>query len=128
MDGPMGRWADGRPVGRLISRREMIVSAAAVAGFIGTAKQPIRPSAHPSLGRLKQSASRWPYRSIPLVDFCKAGLAMGLAGVDLLAPDDWPIVRQQGLVCSMGYAAIRNDFIPRGFNDPANHDLLVGEL
>src|SRR5204862_817665 len=29
---------------------------------------------------------------------------------------------------SMGYAAIRNDFIPRGFNDPANHDLLVGEL
>src|SRR2546430_12259379 len=27
-----------------------------------------------------------------------------------------------------GYAAIRDDFIPRGFNDPANHDLLVGEL
>jgi hydroxypyruvate isomerase len=53
---------------------------------------------------------------------------MGLSGVDLLPPDDWPIVRAQGLVCSMGYAAIRNDFIPRGFNDPANHDLLVGEL
>ena len=28
----------------------------------------------------------------------------------------------------MGYAAIRDDFIPRGFNDPANHDFLVGEL
>ena len=53
---------------------------------------------------------------------------MGLAGIDLLASDDWPIVRQNGLVCSMGYAAIRDDFIPRGFNDPANHDLLVGEL
>jgi len=53
---------------------------------------------------------------------------MGLSGVDLLAPEDWPIVRQNGLVCSMGYAAIRDDFIPRGFNDPANHDLLVGEL
>ena len=53
---------------------------------------------------------------------------MGLAGIDLLASDDWPIVRQQGLVCSMGYAALRDDFIPRGFNDAANHDLLVGEL
>ncbi|HKC38186.1 MAG TPA: TIM barrel protein [Gemmatimonadales bacterium] len=61
-------------------------------------------------------------------DLCKAGKAMGLAGIDLLAPEDWPIVRDNGLVCSMGYAAIRNDFIPRGFNDPANHDLLVGEL
>ena len=53
---------------------------------------------------------------------------MGLAGIDLLTSDEWPVVRQQGLVCSMGYAARRDDFIPRGFNDPANHDLLVGEL
>ena len=53
---------------------------------------------------------------------------MGLAGIDLLNSEDWPVVRQHGLVCSMGYAAQRDDFIPRGFNDPANHDLLVGEL
>jgi hydroxypyruvate isomerase len=88
---------------------------------------PIRPSADPTV-RLKQSASRWCYRSIPLPDLCRAGKAMGLSGIDLLASDDWPIVRQHGLVCSMGYAALRDDFIPRGFNDPANHDLLVGEL
>jgi hydroxypyruvate isomerase len=53
---------------------------------------------------------------------------MGLSGIDLLTSDEWPAVRQYGLVCSMGYAALRDDFIPRGFNDPANHDLLVGEL
>ena len=86
-----------------------------------------RPTAQPP-NRLKQSASRWCYRSIALPDLCKAGKAMGLAGIDLLAPEDWPVVRDNGLICSMGYAAIRNDFIPRGFNDPANHDLLVGEL
>jgi hydroxypyruvate isomerase len=82
----------------------------------------------PTPPRLKQSVSRWPYRSIPLADFCRAGKGMGLSGIDLLASDEWPIVRQYGLVCSMGYAALRDDFIPRGFNDPANHDLLVGEL
>src|SRR5947208_1530975 len=123
MDGRMGRWADGRS----ITRRDAILSTVAAAGIAAIAP-PIRPSAHPPIGRLKQSASRWCYRSIALPDLCKAGKAMGLAGIDLLAPEDWPIVRQNGLVCSMGYAAIRDDFIPRGFNDPANHDLLVGEL
>src|SRR5947208_10661091 len=123
MDGRMGRWADGRS----ITRRDALLSTLAAAGIAAIAP-PIRPSAHPPIGRLKQSASRWCYRSIPLPDLCKAGKAMGLAGIDLLAPEDWPIVRQNGLVCSMGYAAIRDDFIPRGFNDPANHDLLVGEL
>ena len=124
MDGQMGRWADGP----LITRREAIVSAVAIAGFVGASTRPIRPSAHPPVGRLKQSASRWPYRSIPLPEFCRAGKAMGLSGIDLLAPPDWPVVREYGLVCSMGYAAIRDDFIARGFNNPANHDLLVGEL
>jgi len=89
--------------------------------------QTVQPSNIPTF-RLKQSASRWCYRSIPLPDLCKAGKSMGLAGIDLLASEDWPIVREHGLVCSMGYAAMRDDFIPRGFNDPANHDLLVGEL
>ncbi|HEY3221891.1 MAG TPA: TIM barrel protein [Gemmatimonadales bacterium] len=123
MDGRMGGLADGRS----ITRREAIASTAAAAGIAAFAR-PIGPSAHRPSGRLKQSASRWCYRSIPLPDLCKAGKAMGLAGIDLLASDDWPIVREHGLVCSMGYAAIRDDFIPRGFNDPANHDLLVGEL
>jgi len=124
MDGRTGRRADG-----LIGRREAITTTlgALGAGLVlatdQTARQPVSPSA-----RLKQSASRWPYRSIPLPDFCKAGKGMGLSGIDLLAQSDWPVVREHGLVCSMGYAAMRDDFIARGFNNPANHDLLVGEL
>jgi len=121
---------DGSADGRMVTRREAITVSIGAIGSLAASRGPdptIRPSAHPP-GRLKQSASRWCYRSIPLPDLCRAGKAMGLSGIDLLASDDWPIVRQQGLVCSMGYAAIRDDFIPRGFNDPANHDLLVGEL
>jgi len=87
----------------------------------------VQPSNRPT-GRLKQSASRWCYRTIPLPDLCRFGKGMGLAGIDLLGPDDWDTVKAEGLVCSMGYAAIRDDFIARGFNNPANHDFLVGEL
>ena len=78
--------------------------------------------------RLKQSVSRWPYSKIPLPEFCKACKGMGIAAIDLLQPEEWPVVRDAGLVSSMGYPTKRNDFIPTGFNDPANHPMLLREL
>src|SRR2546427_10810230 len=79
-------------------------------------------------GRLKQSACRWPYRAIPLPDLCRAAAKLGLAGIDLLGADEWQQVRDGGLVCSMGYPASRRDFIGTGFNDRANHAMLLREL
>jgi hydroxypyruvate isomerase len=79
-------------------------------------------------GRLKQSVSRWPYASIPLPEFARAARAMGIVAIDLLQPDDWPVVRDAGLVCSMGYPTARRDFISTGFNDRANHAMLLREL
>ena len=118
-----------RSDGMTVTRREALVSLAAALAAVGTSGRPAAASMIREVpGRLKQSASRWCYGKIALPDLCKAGKEMGLAGIDLLGPDDWPVVRQNGLVCSMGYAVIRDDFIPRGFNDPANHDFLVGEL
>jgi hydroxypyruvate isomerase len=86
------------------------------------------PSPRLSVGRLKQSVSRWPYRQIPLPDFCRAAKRIGLSGIDLLQPEDWPVVKDCGLVCSMGYPTKRNDFIATGFNDRANHPMLLREL
>ena len=82
----------------------------------------------PFAGKLKQSASRWPYSRIPLADFCRAAKRIGLAGIDLLQPEDWPVVQEHGLVCSMGYPTKRNDFLATGFNDRANHAMLLREL
>ncbi len=117
----------GRLEGAAVTRREALSVAAGALAVAVLPHQTVQPSNVPTF-RLKQSASRWCYRSIPLPDLCNAGKSMGLAGIDLLASDDWPVIREHGLICSMGYAALRDDFIPRGFNDPANHDLLVGEL
>jgi len=79
-------------------------------------------------GRLKQSVSRWPYTSIPLPEFAKACAAMGLKAIDLLQPPDWDVVRQYGLVSSMGYPTDRRDFLSNGFNNPASHAMLLREL
>jgi hydroxypyruvate isomerase len=79
-------------------------------------------------GRLKQSVSYWPYGRIPLAQFAREAKRIGLAAIDLLQSEEWPVVSDAGLVPSMGYPSKRRDFLSRGFNDPANHDLLVDEI
>lgn len=79
-------------------------------------------------GRIKQSVSRWPYRDIPIADFARAAAEIGLTAIDLLQPEDWPVVAEHGLVCSMGYPTDRSDFIATGFNDRAHHAMLLREL
>jgi hydroxypyruvate isomerase len=77
---------------------------------------------------IKQSVSRWPYSKIPLPDFAKAVKRMGLVGMDLLQPDEWAVAQDAGLVVSMGYPTARRDFLSVGFNDRANHAMLLKEL
>jgi len=114
-----------------VSRRELLagsvglLGAAAFAPRAGTtAPLPLRPSS----GRLRQSVARWIYATIPLPEFSRRCREMGLAGIDLLQPDEWPVAQDAGLVCTMGYPSRRDDFIATGFNNPANWPLLLGEL
>ncbi len=112
-----------------MDRREWLKRGGAAA--LGTALGAVAPAevaARPAAGRLKQSVCRWPFAGIALPDLCRAAAGMGLAAIDLLQPADWERVREFGLVCSMGYPADRKDFIATGFNDPAHHAQLLGEL
>ncbi len=113
-----------------ITRRELLAATAGAAAFAALDIAPAIARTDPprSPARLKQSVCRWPFERIPLPDFCRASRALGLVAIDLLQPDDWPVAREAGLVCSMGYPTTREDFIARGFNDRASHDLLVQEL
>ncbi len=114
-----------------VTRRGMLAAvAAAAAGTVlaDLASAEARAPEAKRKGRLKQSVSRWPYARIPLPEFCKAGAAMGLKAIDLLQPSDWDIVRDHGLVCSMGYPTDRRDFLSNGFNNRASHAMLLGEL
>jgi hydroxypyruvate isomerase len=121
------------------TRREMLSMGLGAVGLSWVDRLTVRPSDRPSVtvrptdrpilrGRLKQSVSRWPYSKIPLPEFARAAKGMGLAAIDLLQPDEWPVVAEAGLVCSMGYPTRRDDFIATGFNDPAKHPMLLREL
>src|SRR5580700_9862136 len=117
------------------SRRKFLartagVAALAAAGSFRAISAPVTESSEKSAGagRLKQSVCRWPYARVSLPDFCRRTKQMGFAGIDLLFPDEWAEAADAGLVVSMGYASRRDKFIATGFNDPANHALLLGEL
>ncbi len=88
-----------------------------------SAAVPATPAA--TAGRLKQSAARWCYSQVPLEDLCRQGAEMGLSGIDLVEPEDWPVVRKYGLTPAMtqGKASI-----PVGFNRKENHERLVEDL
>ncbi len=76
----------------------------------------------PAKGRIKQSVSRWCYGNIPMPDFCKAVKEIGFVGIDLLDPDEWQIVKEHGLICTMANGP---GSIEKGWNDPANHKTLI---
>lgn len=79
-------------------------------------------------GRLKQSVSYWCYqRAFKLPEFAKIVADMGLPAIDLLTEEQWPVVKAQGLVCSMGYPA-EGAQIPKGLNDKANHEIILRGL
>ena len=52
-------------------------------------------------GRIKQSVSRWCYGKLSFDELCAAGAKMGLVGIDLVKPNDFPTLKKHGLVCTM---------------------------
>jgi hydroxypyruvate isomerase len=88
------------------SRRALMQGASAVAA--GVVASPLLADDAPGgtqrmvkNGRINQSASRWCYRKLSLDQLCEAGAKMGLKGIDLLRPSDFPTLKKYGLVCTM---------------------------
>jgi hydroxypyruvate isomerase len=74
-------------------------------------------------GNIHHSVCQWCYDSIPLADLAKAAKTLGISSVELLTPDQWPIVINHGLTCAMGYASMIR--LEKGFNDPSLHAQLL---
>jgi len=72
-------------------------------------------------GRINQSASRWCYRKLSLDVLCAAGARMGLVGIDLLRPNDFPTLKKHGLVCTMTSGG-------GSVNDKAKHEQAVASM
>lgn len=84
-------------------------------------------------GNLHHSASKWCYGSLlnankdkpakmTFEEFCRECGRIGLESVELLSPDEWPVVKKAGLSCAMCNGP---DSIPYGWNRIEHHDNLL---
>jgi hydroxypyruvate isomerase len=108
------------------SRREFLAASALTIGAAAASVSASAVAAAP--GRLKQSVCRWCFGDIPYDDFCEMAKRVGLGAIDLVDQQDWALVQRHGLAVSTSNSTQRRDFISRGLNDRANHELILGEL
>jgi hydroxypyruvate isomerase len=94
-----------------MTRRSFLPAAAASAAAVASPPQ--------RKGRLKQAATRGCFgKGKNLEQICKEAAGLGLNGIDLVGPADWPVLKKHGLVPTMapGGSSIRD-----GINRPSNY-------
>jgi hydroxypyruvate isomerase len=74
-------------------------------------------------GNINHSACRWCYNSIPLEELCAAAKKIGLVGIDLVGPKDWPTLKKYNLISTMCNGAEIN--LIDGWNDKQFHPQLI---
>lgn len=74
-------------------------------------------------GRVNHSVCKWCYPRIELEQLCKEGKEMGLASVELLTVDQFPVLKKYDLACAMVSGVPGG--IENGLNRVENHDKIV---
>jgi hydroxypyruvate isomerase len=125
---------------RKTSRREMLARSAAGLGAMALGSTLVSAAPQASgieivgefqgapaklRGRIKQAVCRWCYNKTSLDTLAKEAAAMGIKGVDLIGPEDWPTVQKYGLTPTM---VTGGGTIPDGLNRLENHDKIVKEF
>ncbi|WP_239540702.1 sugar phosphate isomerase/epimerase [Spongiivirga citrea] len=115
-----------------IDRRTVIKNLSITAGTLGLAgvstsciisadknEEKTEETAVGLKGNINHTVCRWCYQDISLETFAEKSAEIGLQAIDLLTPEEWPVVAKYGLKSSLGtdvFADIQN-----GFNTPENH-------
>ena len=97
-----------------MNRRSFFPAVAALAGSAAAPAQTVRRK-----GRLKQGATRGCFgRGMSFPEICKQARRLGLTGIDLIGPADWPVMKENGLIPTMAPSA---STIRDGINRVENH-------
>src|SRR5690242_4570767 len=78
-----------------------------------------------SRGNIKQSIVYWCFNSgaekWDVETTCRAAQALGCESVEVVAPEDWGILKKYGLVCALAPNGISGLPFVRGYNNPKYH-------
>lgn len=107
-------------------RRRDFLSTLAAAGAVA-ALAPVARAVTPRAGRLKQAVCRGVFKDskLDMDGMCREAARLGAVGIDLVGPEDFPILKKHGLIPTMvpGGSAIK-----KGINDKKHHAEIDGKM
>ena len=74
-------------------------------------------------GNINHSVSRWTYGDLSMEALCKVVKSLGFSAIDLVGPEDWPMLKKYGIDSSMCNGAELN--LEDGWVHPEFHDELI---
>lgn len=74
-------------------------------------------------GNINHSVARWCFNDFDIETLCIEAKKIGITGIDLVGPKDWPILKKYGLESTMCNGAEIN--LVDGFNDLQFHETLI---
>src|SRR6185437_10555803 len=116
-----------------VSRRQAILGTIAVAagasmlGGIGnaaTAEEAAPAGPAITKGRINQTVCQWCYAKMPVEELATNCVRLGIKGMDLVTPKDFPILKKYNLVGSM----VKSHGITKGLNRKENWDDCLGQI
>jgi len=75
-------------------------------------------------GRLNQSVCKWCFSKMSVEELAVQVAALGMVGIDLLDPPDFPTLKKYGLVCTM----VQSHPLTDGLCDPQFHDMCLEKI
>ena len=75
-------------------------------------------------GRIQQSVCKWCFPNLSLDEMSAVAVNLGLVGIDLLGPADFPTLKKHGLVCTM----VTSHPLDKGLCDPQFHEMALEKI
>jgi len=115
-----------------ITRRSALQGLAGAAALASLNRSAAAAEGAGNPGAIRHSVCKWCYKDIPLDAFCAAVKEFGVESVELLQPEEFPVLKKHGLHCAMVSnptgktpQGVTVGGINKGWNRPEHHDTLV---
>lgn len=112
----------------LSNRRSAIKNI--ITGSVAVASAPLVPTlaacataSTTMKGNINHAVCRWCFSDLSLDDLCIEAKKLGITGIDLVGPKDWPILKKHGMMSTMCNGAEIS--LVKGWNDPQYHSTLI---
>ena len=101
-----------------------------ITGSVAVAATPLIPSlascatgSTTMKGNINHAVCRWCFDGLSLDELCVEAKKIGITGIDLVGPKDWPTLKKHGMVSTMCNGAEIS--LVKGWNDPQYHATLI---